>query len=60
MWSLIHEQPQGTLSFSTEAQALKQANIEAVYGFDRTEVGDPADEEFGLVDGASQDTETEG
>jgi hypothetical protein len=58
MWSLIPEQPQGTLSFSPEAQVLKRANIKAVYGFDRTETGDLTDEEFGLVDGASEDTET--
>jgi hypothetical protein len=55
MWSLIPDQPQGALSFSPEAQALKQANIRAVYGFDQTEIGDLADEEFGLVENGNED-----
>ncbi len=60
MWSLIPKQPEGTLVFSPEAQALKQANIRAVYGSDRTETADPRDEEFGLVDGASKDVDVRG
>ncbi|HEY0072216.1 MAG TPA: hypothetical protein VGE04_19815, partial [Chloroflexia bacterium] len=50
IWSLIADQPKGALTFSPEAQALKQANIRAVYGLDHTELGELADEEFGLAE----------
>jgi len=55
MWRLVPQQPQGTLMVSPEAEALRKANVRAVYGLDRTESGNLSDEEFGLTDGASED-----
>lgn len=59
VWNLIPDRPQGELDFPTESEILRRARgryrAGVVHTFEQDEPGNLRDDEFDVVDGASED-----